>query len=79
MERVLVTSGQSLLHIRQQTKLCVGDEGQSGAWVVCSRSSAKSNTKTLVDHYNIISPEAATELTLELLLTFQLDGCRIPR
>lgn len=41
-----MTSCESFFHLRQQLLLCVGDEGQGGAWVVCPRCPISKKKKT---------------------------------
>lgn len=42
-----MTSCESFFHLRQQLLLCVGDEGQGGAWVVCPRCPTSKKKKNI--------------------------------
>lgn len=71
----LLTSCESFLHLWQQTDLSVGDERQSGAWVVCSCRSTKQNTSELSLQRQIVLLKKRD--WREMRLTFLLGECKI--
>lgn len=70
-----MTSCESFFHLRQQLLLCVGDEGQGGAWVVCPRCPTSEKRK-----HTHGSQRRLDEIILkcdfaETTLTSRLGGC----
>lgn len=73
-----MTSCKGFFHIWQQLQLCVCNEGQGGAWVVCSRCPIwkKTNkTPTGVRSYLLLDDTVYERDFIQTKLTSQLGEC----